>query len=135
MNVYNNKYAFLNEKPKKLFIAFIIMNVILLILLLLCIKIKIYDNYQAKGYVKCEKTCVIVTIVPSNINIEKIKENNKYLDYEIIKKELKIDEENYISYNNIVLKTDRSYQDKEIIDLNFYYNKQRIIKKIVKKIF
>ncbi len=53
----------------------------------------------------------------------------------ILKKELKLDEENLISYFNLTIKPNLVLNNNEIINLNFYYNKQRIIRKIKEKIF
>ena len=135
IDVYNNKEAFIKLKPKGLFMIFIFLTLILLVLFISSFKIKMYDNYQTKGYVNNTGVKEITTFIPTNINIEKIQINNKVIDYKIIEKEVILDEENYISYLKIVFKTDTSYEDKSIVDLNIYYNKQRIIEKIKEKMF
>ena len=99
-------------------------------------KKEIYDTYQTKGIVNCEDTCEIITAIPTNIiDFKEIMLNNNYLSYDLISKNLKVDETNYISYYELVLRTPLSLADGEIVDLNFYYNKQRIITKIKEKMF
>jgi len=134
-DIFNNKKAFIKLKPKGLFMIFIFLTLVLSSIFISAFKIKMYDNYQAKGYVNNNGITLITTFIPTNINIEKILINNKNIDYEIIEKDVILDEENYISYLKIVLKTDISYEDKSIVNLNFYYNKQRIIEKIKEKMF
>ncbi len=134
VNLLDNKEAFLAVKPKFKMIVFIIISLLFLILLL-TFKIKTYDNYQTKGYITCDNSCHLVVAIPSNIKFQKIKVNNKNLKYRINKKELKIDEKNLVSYFELVLDINDTYKDKEIVDINFYYNKQRIITKIKERMF
>ena len=61
--------------------------------------------------------------------------NNKNLDYEFVSKELKVDEEAFASYYEITLSTKESFENNEIVNLNFYYNKEKIITKIKEKMF
>jgi len=134
-DIYNNKEAFIKLKPKGLFTVFIFLTIILFALFISTFKIKIYDNYQARGYVNNDGITLITTFIPTNINVEKIQINNKNIDYEIIENEVIIDEENYLSYLKVVLKTDTSYENKSIVSINFYYNKQRLKEKIKEKMF
>lgn len=135
LDIFNNKISFLRLKPQKIFILILIFLIIFISLIIFMIKNSIYDNYQTKGYVTCEENCTIVTAIPSNIDFEIIYLNDKKLNYEIISKELKVDEENFISYYELKISCNRKLDDKEIVKLNFYYNKQRIIKKIKAKMF
>ena len=135
LELYNNKYAFLKKKPSIGFAAVIILILILLWLLIYMCKKEIYDSYQARGVASCNDVCTITTAIPSSLNFEQIILNNKNLDYELISKELKIDEANYLSYYEITLSVKESLLDGEIVNLNFYYNKQKIITKIKEKMF
>lgn len=135
LDLYNNKYAFLKKKPSIGFAAVIILILILLWLLIYMCKKEIYDTYQAKGIVTCSTTCQITTAIPSNIDFEQIMLNNKNLDYEFVSKELKVDEEAFASYYEITLSTKESFENNEIVNLNFYYNKEKIITKIKEKMF
>lgn len=135
VNIYDNKEAFLKLKPKRLIILFILIILVIIVITIFIIKIKAYDNYQTKGYINCEKECFIETLIPTSIAYEKIKIDNKDITYSLINKEIVIDKENYISYYKITLKSDLEYSNNEIIDINFYYNKQRIIEKIKDKMF
>lgn len=133
--MFNNKNAFLKLKPYNLIFIVILFVILFSALISFMIKNDTYDNYQTKGYVTCEKECVITVLLPSNIDFDMIYLNNKKINYKIISKELKIDQENFISYNEIKFTTDEDFQNEEILEFNFYYNKQRIIKKIIDKIF
>ena len=75
----------------------------------------------------------LVTEVPitkkdkeKEINIDEIVENNI---------ENKVDEENLESYFKLTLSTTEALTNNEIVNLSFYYNKQRIITKIKEKMF
>ena len=123
LDIYNNKNAFLNKKPINLLIIVLVFIIIFSTILIYTIKFKIYDNYQTKGLISCEKECLIITYIPTNISYEKIKINNKDLEHTLISKELIIDEKEFISYYKVTLKSEEKFNNKEIIDLNFYYNK------------
>lgn len=135
LDLFNNKVAFLKKKPKMGFIAVIFVFVVLLILLYYICKVKIYDQYQTKGLVACSSTCTITVLIPSDLSYDEIWLNNKYFDYELIGKELQVDEENLESYFKLTLSTTEALTNNEIVNLSFYYNKQRIITKIKEKMF
>lgn len=135
LDLFNNKNAFLKLKPKLGFYIVIMILLILLGLLIFIYQEDIYDNYQTKGLVNCTKSCTITTAIPSNLDFEKIALNNKSITYQIIHKELIIDEENYQTFYELTLSTNESLMNNEIVNLNFYYNKQRIITKIKEKMF
>ncbi len=135
LDLFNNKTAFLRMKPKMGFTVVILIFFILLYLIIYISTKEIYDHYQTKGIVNCQNTCTIKTLLPSNFNFEQIALNNKYLDYTIISKELIVDEENYQTYFELTLSTEEDLTNNEIVDLNFYYNKQRLIVKIKEKMF
>ena len=91
INIYNNKESFLREKPH--FLEVIVFFLILLIggIIVLLYEIKIYDNYQTKGYTLNDN--IITTVIPSNLTFSKIYLNNKEIKYEIIEEKISIDEE------------------------------------------
>jgi len=134
-SLYQNKIAFLNEKPKNLFLISLSLMVFLLITSILSFKIEVYDHYLTRGYVDCSEHCKVIVVVPTNINIQKIKLNNKYIKPNILSKTIEIDEENVVSYYLYHLSNDYDFADKEIVDFNFCYNKQRILKKFINSIF
>lgn len=134
-NLYQNKKAFLDEKPKKLFFISLSFIVFIIFILIISLKVDVYDHYLTKGYVDCSDACKVIVAVPTNIDIKKIKVNNKYLKLNILSKTIEIDEENVISYYLYNFFNDYGFEDKEILDFNFYYNKQRILKKFINSIF
>ncbi len=133
INIYNNKESFLREKPH--FLEVIVFFLILLIggIIVLLYEIKIYDNYQTKGYTLNDN--IITTVIPSNLTFSKIYLNNKEIKYEIIEEKISIDEEKMVSYKTLTLKINQNLKANQIIDLNLYYNKQRIISKLQEKMF
>lgn len=135
LDLFNNKVAFLKKKPKMGFIAVIFVFIALSILLYYTCKVKVYDQYQTKGIASCNNTCIITVLIPSKLSFDEIWLNNKYLDYELIGKELQVDEENFQSYFKLTLSTVDPLTNNEIVNLSFYYNKQRIITKIKEKMF
>ena len=134
VNILNNKEAFLREKPKKMFLIIIIPSILLLLVVLIT-KFKVYDTYSTKGYSTCNDTCKIVVVIPSSLTFDKIYLNNEVAEYKIVNKQLEVDEENMVSYNKLIIETNKTFKDKEIVNVNFYYNKQRIITKIKEKMF
>lgn len=135
LDLFNNKVAFLKKKPKMGFIAVIFVFIVLLILLYYVCKVKVYDQFQTKGIVTCASTCTITVLIPSNLSYDEIWLNNKYIHFEEIEKELQVDEENLESYFKLTLATSEALTNNEIVNLTFYYNKQRIITKIKEKMF
>ena len=135
LDLFNNKTAFLKKEPKLGFSVFIFLVMILLFLLFYVSSKEIYDTYQTRGIISCTNTCSVTTVIPSNLNFEQIALNNKKLDYQIINKELKVDEENIETYYELTLSIKEPLTNNEIVNLIFYYNKQRIITKIKEKMF
>ena len=135
IDIFSNKEAFLRKEPKIGWIMIIISISILIIILIYISSRQIYDHYQTKGIVTCEHTCTITMNVPTEISFDQIALNNEYLDYEVVGKELKIDEDYFTTYYEYTLQTSMSLSTNEIVDLNIYYNKQRIITKIKNKMF
>ena len=122
-----NIIAFINIKPKNLKWLIIIMGITLLISLIIISKIEIYDNYQTIG--KVENGYLMIE-VPQAIQIEKIIINMQDQPFEIISK-TKIDQ----STNKYTISLSTINKDQEIINLNIYYNKERIIDRIRKEVW
>ncbi len=135
LDIFNNKVAFLKIKPRIGFLVVILMLIALLFLLIFMYKVKVYDHYQTKGVANCTDTCTITTAIPTNLNFALLAINNRTSTYEIIKKELKVDNKSYETYYEIVLSVSNDFHNNEVVNLNFYYNKQRIITKIKDKMF
>lgn len=134
LEIFNNKEAFLKIKPKNLLIITILILIVIVSLIIVSIKVEIYDNYQTKGYVTCSDKCFLITMIPSNIDYDVVYFNDKKIDYKLINKDLKVDENNFISYYELEFLVNE-FEDKEIVAINFYYHKQRIINKIKEKMF
>lgn len=133
--LYQNKQAFLNEKPKRLFWIVIFSLIFLILCLLMTWNIKVYEHYLTRGFIECSDVCKINVVVPTNIKFQKIKLNNKYIEPKILSEVIEIDEENVVSYYMYTFLNEYNFEDKEIVEINFCYNKQRILKKFIDSIF
>ena len=134
-NLFQNKQAFLRKKPKNLFLVSIMFIFLLLVILVISLNVEVYDHYLTRGYVNCSEDCRIIVAIPTNIDIQKIKFNNKYIKPNILSKTIEIDEKNVISYYLYNFANTYGSEDKEIVELNFCYNKQRLLKKIINSVF
>lgn len=135
IDIFNNKTSFLLNKPKHLWLLILFVIAVIIAIIIVSVKIKVFDSYQTKGYVECDKNCLVNVNIPSNINYEKIKINNKDIKFTEIKRELELDKDNLISYYQIKLNCNIPLQSNEIVNLTFYYNKQRIFTKIKNHMF
>ena len=135
IDIYNNKESFLRNEPRMFFKLLLCLIIISFIFLIILSFIKIYDHHQTKGYATCSDTCIITTYIPSEIKYDFISFNNKNIDYKILREEIIISEEEMRTIKKITIETDNIFLDQEIINLNFYYNKQRIIIKIKDMMF
>ncbi len=137
--MYDYNYQdLLNIKYKKYFIE-IMIGLLIITFILITIFIKCYDtlnvvainsnNYIAIKILKENSDTV------KNSNYLLIDNNKEKYTYEIISYgSLEVDINNNI-YQEIIIKIDYDIKENEIIDLKFYYNEERIINKIVNKIF
>ena len=134
LDIYNNKTSFMKLRPRKKTLVFILIIILTLsFLLYLLITTKIYDNYQTKGYIICEQECLLTTYIPSNISFNKISFNDKIYSYKIIS--IYLDEENFNSFLKLTINVAHNFLDKEIVNLNIYYNKESIFTKLKKRMF
>ena len=134
VDIYYNKRAFIEKKPKKLFFLIFFFFALFLLFLGVASHTESYDHYITRGYVDCRDDCFIVTVIPSHILYQKVLINNKNWNFDLVEKELQIDEENMISYYRLIFPND-GFAPNEFVNFNFYYNKQSLLKKWIKKIF
>ena len=135
ISIYHNKEAFIKEKPRKTYFLLIFIVLTLIIILKFTYNTKTYDNYRTNGIVTCNEECLIKTYIPSTLTPELLKLNNKSVTYRILTNEVITDEANYVTYQALAIKVESKLKDQEIVTLDFYYNKQRIIVKLKDKIF
>ena len=123
----------MNIEPKKIIKIIVLIHLLILLIIgYFLIKTKIYDHYKTKGYTKNN---LIITYLPTNITYDKLFINNKEISCKIKSKELKVDENTLTSYNELSLDCLKQFSDNEIVDITFYYNKQRIITKLKDNMF
>ncbi len=123
----------MNIEPKKIIKIIVLIHLLILLIIgYFLIKTKIYDHYKTKGYTKNN---LIITYLPTNITYDKLFINNKEISCKIKSKEIKVDESTLTSYNELSLDCLKQFSDNEIVDITFYYNKQRIITKLKDNMF
>ncbi len=130
IDIYNNVTAFISLKPRKFLLLGLSLLFILMVSFFLLSFTKISDNYPTKGYVTCDKDCILMAYLPSDIPLEEVTFNNKNYDYEVLNTEIYVPEPSIVSLKKITFKVKHKFQNNEIVNLNFYYHKQRIIVKI-----
>ena len=131
-NIYNNKYALLNLKPKYNWFIYISI-LIFLILVGLSIIIKTYDTFKVQGIYLEEK--IILRVSPEEtkkiLDSDYMCVDNKKNKFSVLSvSEIEIDEYTYTNYQTIILSTSNNYIDNLSLDITFYKNKQRIIVKL-----
>ena len=136
LDIYHNKEAFKKQKPFNFIYVVFFIIIILALIIYMIFKTEVYDHYEAKSYVTCTNLCTTSIAYPSNITYDFIQFNNKNITYQVDYEEIFIDEESLISFKKQSLTLlNNDFQDKEIITVNFYYHKQRLINKLLKLIF
>lgn len=128
-------YDFLIEiKYHKKIYVFLIL-IIITILTLLSIKIYAYDTYLTYGVYD---NCLVVN-VPTNNSDSVLKGNylqvdNKKYTYKV-KNISELQYQNEINYQTYEIIIDEKYKTNEVKKITFFYNKEKIIKKIINFIF
>ena len=135
--IYLNSSYLLKLKPKKYFI--ILLTIIFIILLFIFSLIKeCYDVKKFTGYVTCEEVCKVDISLRLD-EVSKIKDaiylelDNKKIN--IIDKEISnvlVDKNNNANYQIISYKIDNHNLENLFYDTKVYYNKEIILKKLIK---
>ena len=105
----------------------------LIVLLILSFKISIYNTY--KTYAISKDNLIIVSVpIYQNYSVKNgkyLKINNQNYLYEIIK----INDIDNNFNQEYVIKTNYNLVEKEYLEITFFYNKEKVIKKIIDIIF
>lgn len=130
----NNYLQLLSIKYKHFFLSFII-SIIIIITLILSFFIKTYSSYRIKGVYQDD---LIVSVPLENSDAvnkgEYLTINQQRYSYNI-KSISEIQVLNYINYQDYIISVDKIFKKNEVIEITFYYKKQRIIQKIIDIIF
>ncbi len=132
-----NKFVLLNLKPKNSLLLILMMSLLVALFISSCL-VKSYENYSTMAYCVSEdgNYLNIDTEINDVSKITKskfLKIDDKKYDFEVIEiGDLMIDEYAKINYQKILLKVNKNLIDNEIIKVNFYYDQERIIKKLIK---
>ena len=126
-------YNILNIKPNynKMYIFFIITLVGLFIFTL---NLKIYDTFKLKGIVNNNLILINLPIKYSDTIVKGkfVKIDNKKYSYQIKNiSTIKIDKSNLIEYQTIEIKVSKKIYQNEIINLIIYFQKEKLINKII----
>lgn len=129
---YNSLYHI--KYPKHILIIFLI--IVLLVSLIVTFKTKAYSSYKTYGVYLNSQLYVDIPITNSDaVNKgEYIKIDNQ--KYDIVIREISgLQTQGNINYQTYSLKAFKEYKNNQIVEITFYYNKQRIITKIMDIIF
>ena len=137
MKTYNENIKFIYDKPKKLIIIMIFYLILFLTFLYMSCTQKIYSHINTKAIIS-NKTLIIPQTLDninkiSNSNLLKI--DSKYQKFKIIKYGEVYNEGNINLQDLVVSSNVKNKKDNQIIDVTFYYDKELIIKKILKGVF
>ena len=127
--------TFIYLKPKKIIWFWFLVLIIFSFLLTYLFNLSISDVYETKGYFECDNICKITSIVPEMIEPNEIKVNAKTIQYEDISYENMIDENNMQSYYKISILSEEKVLSPELVNIAFYYHKDKMITKVLEYLF
>ena len=116
-------------------INIVIVVIVIFIIVTLLLNKKIYDVYNTYGVISNNNLIVNIPINYSDtiVNGTKIKIENDYYDLNIISiSNLLVGEG--INYQEVRLKIEDEYQENMILKITIYYNKEKVLKKLMKLI-
>lgn len=125
---------FIYEKPKKYTIIFVIYILLIIFFIILSFNIKIYSKLKVKTTLLEDK--IVVPMILDNVDkIEKstfLKLNDKKYNFKILEYG-EIYNNGNLNIQDIVIdsKINKKFEN-QIFELTFYYDEEKIIKKIVK---
>ncbi len=134
----NNLPSYLNKDEKKGGIFLFLLILFLFIFILFSFTHKTYNVLNTNAQTVCENnacTLHFYWMVDQNFEYEFIKINEKKYDVEDVKYEEVVMDSSNNGYQEIILKA-KEYQgkNKEVVKLQIYKNKERVIKKIINRI-
>jgi len=130
----NNYVALLSIKYKTSILSLIIC-IIFLITLGLSIFLQTYTSYSVRGIYQ---DYLIVSVPISNsdaVNNGNYLMIDKQRYYYKVKKISELKNLNYINYQDYYIEINKTFKENEVVEITFYYKKQRIIQKILNFIF
>ncbi|MBE6155152.1 MAG: hypothetical protein E7164_00135 [Firmicutes bacterium] len=130
-----NNYDFLLKIKTSNSILYIVILIILLLVFVLMFVIYTYSSYHTMGIYN-DGLIVSVPLKNSDVVIKGnylMIENRNY-EYEVLEIS-DIQAENYINYQDLRININEKFKENQVVEITFYYNKQRLIKKIVQFIF
>ena len=125
----------LNIKYKNFMLIIIVLAISITIFILSCLLFT-YDRYTIYGIWNDNSIIIDVPINNSDAVVKGmfIKIDDKDYSYNI-KSISKLQEYNNLNYQTYQINIPKSFKDNQVLNITFYYNRQRIIKKIIKNIF
>lgn len=116
-------------------VSIVIVIIVIFIVVIWLLNRKIYDVYNTYGVISNDNLIVNIPINYSDTIVSgtKIKVENDYYDLNIISiSDLLISEG--INYQEVRVKIDNVYQENIILKITIYYNKEKVLKKLMKLI-
>ena len=137
MKSYNNNMNFIYAKPHLLNLTPFFCYILIILSFLFLLNYKSYSKIHIKGIVSNNKIIVPTsTYNISNIkNSKKMKIDNRLTNFKIYEFS-EIYNDGNINLQDVVIQVDfKNKLENEVVDLTFYYNKDYIVKKILKGVF
>jgi len=131
-----NSYRYLlNIEYKNNLVVFLSIFIISVCIILACV----LSTYSSFAFMALYKDGALIIDVPINNSdaVNKgnfIKVQNSKYTYEVLETG-NIKTVNYINYQEYKIKINESFKENQVIEVTFYYKKQKIIKKILDIIF
>ena len=131
-----NGYDYLlNIKYKNCFLSLISLIITVITLILSCFLFT-YDKYTTIGIWQNDSIIIDIPVNNSDAVVKgkfiKIDKTNYLYN---IKSISKLEKDNYLNYQTYEIDVSQKFLNNQIINITFYYRKQRIIQKIIKIIF
>lgn len=120
----------------KLHSAFFIMILLGIILTVYLFNCEIYEVYNIYGYIKNHNLVLNIPIEYSDTitNGEYLIINEKKYNYNVSDiSEILLN--NNINYQEITLKLDNNFLENQVLKINIYYAKEKVLKKVKKTVF
>lgn len=130
-----NYHSLLNIKYRFLIFNYVTIAVIIITLILM-ILIFTYSSYSTMGVYSGDEIIINVPLENSDAVMKGnyLMINDHKYNYKI-NEISSLQELNYVNYQEYHIKVNNTYKQNEVLEITFYYKKQRVIKKLLEIIF
>ncbi len=137
MKKYDSNIKFIYSKPKPSTVVILFYMIFLNLVIILALTKEVYSKIQVKGIVTNSNIVIPTTLDNiSKISIsDKLKIDSKEYKFKILNYSELYTEGN-VNIQDVIINSDvKNKKDNQVIDITFYYNKEKLIKKIWRGVF